>query len=292
MKTHAPAWQCDIQLGLAYTIILLLCFEAGLLFQYTSILISVVYWICKRWDVGLSFAIRSYRHFRTRDSCSLTFSDHSARILASFSMCDSSLSHGLRKGDLLVFVLVWQCWLKRQKDPLDPEIHDSCSSNPWTSGLVFEKDVVWHPHLSQLVSLSQQLWVLPWHVWAKLLSISELEIEVYCAYQPLSNIMCCWISNQNDAQDRQHGLIIISFGEFLDKELGIWYMSNSKFCTGLWCRMEECTIVIFEEASRSFLGKGSFPVQLLTLILQLWLRIAHFFCPGLLVGRWTLEILG
>lgn len=34
-----------------------------------------------------------------------------------------------------------QCWLKRQKDPLDPEIHDSGSSNPWTSGLVFEKDV-------------------------------------------------------------------------------------------------------------------------------------------------------
>ncbi|KAG0621715.1 hypothetical protein M758_3G043300 [Ceratodon purpureus] len=34
-----------------------------------------------------------------------------------------------------------QCWLKRQKDPLDPEIHDSGLSNPWTSGLVFDKDI-------------------------------------------------------------------------------------------------------------------------------------------------------
>ena len=45
------------------------------------------------------------------------------------------------KGDLLV-VLLRQCWLKRQKDPLGPEFHDSGISNPWTSGLVFNKDVV------------------------------------------------------------------------------------------------------------------------------------------------------
>ncbi|XP_024385337.1 uncharacterized protein [Physcomitrium patens] len=32
-----------------------------------------------------------------------------------------------------------QCWLKKQKDPFDPEIHDSSPSNPWTSGLVFER---------------------------------------------------------------------------------------------------------------------------------------------------------
>jgi hypothetical protein len=47
------------------------------------------------------------------------------------------------KGDLLV-VLLRQCWLKRQKDPLSPEFHDSGISNPWTSGLVFNKDVVCH----------------------------------------------------------------------------------------------------------------------------------------------------
>lgn len=40
------------------------------------------------------------------------------------------------------FVLMWQCWLKRQTDPLDPEIHDSGVFNAWTSGLVFGKDVV------------------------------------------------------------------------------------------------------------------------------------------------------
>lgn len=37
----------------------------------------------------------------------------------------------------------WQCWLKRQKDPLNPDIHDTAQSNPWTSGLIFEKDDVW-----------------------------------------------------------------------------------------------------------------------------------------------------
>ncbi|XP_024395896.1 uncharacterized protein [Physcomitrium patens] len=34
-----------------------------------------------------------------------------------------------------------QCWLKRQKNSLDPESHDSGPSNPWTSGLVLDKDM-------------------------------------------------------------------------------------------------------------------------------------------------------
>jgi len=33
-----------------------------------------------------------------------------------------------------------QCWLKRQKDQFEPEIHDASPSVAWTSGLVFDPD--------------------------------------------------------------------------------------------------------------------------------------------------------
>jgi hypothetical protein len=62
------------------------------------------------------------------------------------------------KGDLLV-VLLRQCWLKRQKDPLSPEFHDSGISNPWTSGLVFNKDVVCHALLYFISSEKHHLYL-------------------------------------------------------------------------------------------------------------------------------------